>query len=660
MKQVTTHRRLFALLVGIDAYPAPVPPLQGCRKDVARIRQYLESWCGQSADPATNTQNPQLHLRSLEDQEATYTHIIRGFREHLSQAGPDDLVWFHFSGHGTESWTAPAFQERIEPGGKDQNLVCYTPPTQEEPDLLADKELAILLHEVATANGSGRPPHLVVSLDCCHSGSGTRDAHFNPELRTRALIRRKVKNWQAAADRGITRPLASYLDGHFQDKGLHLPVAQHLLLSACTSTQTAADLPQGGIFTTGLIQALERSRGQISYADLFVRTRARVKQLRREQLPQFETIGSFNPYTRFLDGSPFGNPDQFQVVAENGQWLVKCGAIHGLPSRPAQAIQLDIYEQAGQTPLGQGQIASIGAQKSQLRIPPDLHLDTGRSYRAVLRHLPAPPVYVLLQGDPPALQLLQENWDTRKNMHWIGSEEEDAAAMATIRLEASAGDYRLYAHDDDRLVLQLPQSGPSLKRMQLSIQKMARWERTLQLEHPKSAIQDRVELLMDIQLKGGRINILREEQAELVVSEQDFNRHQDILYAAFFPKVQIHDTSQQLFCYLLHMRSDYSILMRESPVIFRPVEHVGQSSLSLPLWKEGMGWGLGPTDQEAFACFKLIVTTEELDYQQLLQSGIDGDRDADWAWEPLGVTDEWCSKTMNIRLRRAEIMRTTL
>ena len=57
---------------------------------------------------------------------------------------------------------------------------------------LADKELSLLLAEVA-ANG----PHVVVILDCCHSGGGTRD----PFVRTRGWMP-DVDN----AEAGLARP----------------------------------------------------------------------------------------------------------------------------------------------------------------------------------------------------------------------------------------------------------------------------------------------------------------------------------------------------------------------------------------------------------------------------------------------------------------------
>jgi hypothetical protein len=655
------HRpNIYALLVGIDGYRQPVPALGGCRKDVARIRQYLQTHfagpeaetqpLGGPADGLTVTRSGLLRLCTLEDEQATYHNIIRGFREHLTQATHRDVVWFHFSGHGTESFTAPEFKVGIEPNGKDQNLICYH--AGEEPSLLADKELAVLLHEVATANGSGQPPHLLVSLDCCHAGSGTRDALEPPGLKSRFFHLPRARNWETAAAKGQVRNLDGYLAGYFRKNGAALPLTRHMLLAACSSVQTAGDLPGGGIFTTGLIEALETAGGDLNYADLFLRARATVQRLRTEQWPQFETIGSFDPYTRFLDGRPLGMPDRFEVMSEGDTWLVKCGAIHGLPSQLTQPVELDIYHAPPDSqPLGRARLLSVGAQKSQLQLTDDMQLQKGVPYQAVLLHLPAPPAVVHLSGEAQALQLLIEQWDDRQHIRYVTGEASNHPHPPDIRVEATDGQYRLIDLARGRLVLQYPQTEAKVRLILASLAKMARWRRVLALDNPRSGIAGQVSLQIKVQLRKGT-EWLQDPQQTLTASPDTFLTHQDMLYGAFYPQVTIHDTHRQLFCYLLLLRSDYSIAMRESPVVFRPHEFPGKKEVSLPLYKEGMGWGLGPDDTAATAWFKLLVTTEELDYHQLLQSSINGDRLAEWAYQPLIEEADWWSQTMQIHLTK--------
>ena len=213
------ERQYYVLLVGINDYPAPVSKLGGCLKDLDQVQTYLQATVGKgdskesttASGLPTRTLGP-LHLCRLENEQATHSNIITGFREFLRQAGPDDTVWFHFSGHGSEQFTAEAFLE-LEPNGKDQTLVCYQAKKGEGQLHLADKELAVLLHEVEHQDMEGQPkesPHIVVSLDCCHSGSGTRKKEV-PEFKSR----------QANFIQGMTRWEAQSQDGFRDLENLH-------------------------------------------------------------------------------------------------------------------------------------------------------------------------------------------------------------------------------------------------------------------------------------------------------------------------------------------------------------------------------------------------------------------------------------------------------
>ncbi|MEL6676396.1 MAG: caspase family protein, partial [Bacteroidota bacterium] len=191
--------RLYALVVGINDYQGTVTPLGGCINDVNLVAKYLHNHpvYGKSVDkayePIANNASVDktieagnLHLRILTNAEATYENVMNAFDEHLIQGGGtnEDTFWFHFSGHGTEQFTAEEFYKpkdgqgndiaSLEPNGKDQNLVCYNPGGTQKGIFIADKEIAAMLN--ALENGvpakGDKKPHIVVTLDCCHSGSG--------------------------------------------------------------------------------------------------------------------------------------------------------------------------------------------------------------------------------------------------------------------------------------------------------------------------------------------------------------------------------------------------------------------------------------------------------------------------------------------------------
>ena len=153
---------VYALTVGINAYLPPVPALYGCVDDVAAFSTVLATRLGDSLQQVT-----------LLNEQATRAAVIDGWQRHLGQAGAGDVALFFYGGHGGEE-PAPPELVNLEATKRLQNLICYDSGRRVNGKLvraLADKELAALIRGVA-ANGA----HVAVLLDCCHSGSGTRDA----------------------------------------------------------------------------------------------------------------------------------------------------------------------------------------------------------------------------------------------------------------------------------------------------------------------------------------------------------------------------------------------------------------------------------------------------------------------------------------------------
>ena len=111
---MTANGAVYALLVGIDAYPPPVPWLAGCRNDVTDLSTFLEGRLGD-----------RLRLVTLLDREATRQAIVDAMRKHLGQAGAGDVALFSYSGHGSEE-PVPKVFATLEPTGRIQTIVCVT------------------------------------------------------------------------------------------------------------------------------------------------------------------------------------------------------------------------------------------------------------------------------------------------------------------------------------------------------------------------------------------------------------------------------------------------------------------------------------------------------------------------------------------------------
>src|SRR5437868_2980865 len=105
---------IYALLVGINDYSPAVGKLNGCLNDVDHFHEYLTA----------NFDRKSLHIEVLKDGDATRANIIKGFRNHLCQAGSDDVVVFQYCGHGARWKSARPFRQ-FYPDGMDEGLVCF-------------------------------------------------------------------------------------------------------------------------------------------------------------------------------------------------------------------------------------------------------------------------------------------------------------------------------------------------------------------------------------------------------------------------------------------------------------------------------------------------------------------------------------------------------
>ncbi|MCB0375035.1 MAG: caspase family protein, partial [Sinomicrobium sp.] len=317
--------RLYALLVAIDDYPAPVPPLGGCVNDIRKVKAYLEE----------EQQKMQPDILVLEDAAATKAAIIAGFREHLAKAWAEDTALFYFAGHGTQEEADP----ELWPFESDQKLECivnYDGVSQTEnglqTNLLADKELRYLLHELAKTQA-----HIVTIFDCCHSGSNSREVEL-PKTDAQITLRRYVNSrlTTAVSKRSWEQFLFSDIIRQEDLRQLPLsrviPAGQHVHMSACRSDQQAYEVNGGGLFTSTLLELLRDSKGELSYFDLRNRIRYMVKS-EYKQTPEVYVQGneSYELFSGFLGEAVERQLNEANFVYNKKEgWVLDMGAMHGL------------------------------------------------------------------------------------------------------------------------------------------------------------------------------------------------------------------------------------------------------------------------------------------------------------------------------------------
>jgi pimeloyl-ACP methyl ester carboxylesterase len=482
------NHQTYALLVGINQYDrtSPVPPLQGCTNDVKAMQTYLEGRVGLDAG--------QLHLKVLLNEQATRQAVIDSFRDHLGQAGPDDVALFFYAGHGSQE-NAPEEFWHLEPDRLDETLVCYDSRTDGSWDL-ADKELAKLIAEVAAKN-----PHIVVILDCCHSGSGTRGDLQATEAVRRAPIDKRLRPLSsfiiAPAELPNQAPTRSL---SLSNSGWQIPQGRHVLLAACQDIEEAkeysSDGEHRGAFSYFLLETLHKASGVLTYRDVFKRCSTLVQSRVTAQAPQLEASVPDDLDQPFLGGALQPRLPHFIVSYHRDHgWVIDGGTIHGIAQPTAgetTVLALFPFDSSAEvlqqgSPVGTATVTAVMPALSRVEVTGVPNLQPDMTFKAVIKALPLPPMGVHVVGDEAGVRLLHDaiaraGDKTQQPSLYIRAVDDPTTAIFQVLVKDNQ--YAIKRPADDRILLEptLGYSAASAIETVGLLEHLARWTTTLELQ----------------------------------------------------------------------------------------------------------------------------------------------------------------------------------
>lgn len=633
---IATSNKLFALLVGINDYPVEVGKLDGCLNDVDHMRAYLSA----------NFDSAGLAIEALKDSDATRANVIGQFRHHLGEAGPGDVVLFHYCGHGARSVSAAPFREFYS-DGLDEGLVCIDSRLPGGHDL-ADKELAVLIAELGKKGA-----HVAVILDCCHSGSGTRD------IDAFAGMKARVTSEVTAA-----RSLESYLDGYYSDLlqtggSLAIPSGKHILLAACERTQLAKEMAdRSGVFTSTLVEVLQATRGDLTYSDLFVRCRATVVRLADNQLPQFEANGNFSAAAGFLGRTATNTRRRWSVYFDTGIWKMDCGAIDGIPADPEKIAALALYPEADPSQAaGTAHTVRVAPQRSEVQL--DFGGDPTKRYQAEITSLPVAPLLIHCAAELPDRETLRQTLEADRTVNVLLT---DIEAGARYALAIEAGNLILKNRERDRVIRGVSSASGTTAEVAGAIlvflRSVAQWERARALANTATKLDaSQVDFEYAEQLDGGAEHVY--PPGEIIL---DYTKNA----AGWQPirgKMRVRNRSPQVLHFaLFYFSTAFGIhILRNDPI------QADGAAVTL--------WGERPSDffyinagfNEAIDDFKIIVSTEKIDdfllTQDPLKPGVIVDARAVPALRDIGsvgpvpkltLHNEWFTRDIRVRTVRRQ------
>ena len=390
------HKR--ALLVGISQYSAlphalpgkraELEPLFGdlnCDEDLARIQAALVKKYG--FDPKAPGEMVVLSRPA----ETTRAAILAALERLVAQTQPGDLVYVHYSGHGSR------LPDAAKPDGYETTIV----PSDYKDDQSGEISGRELGAELAMLKAKG-PGQIVLSFDCCHSGTATRGSE-----KRRGLTNEQYAAWYARYHNGAqpARPTASRGARGADTVMPDLEGKGYVILSACANDQSAYEYTENGKgmgrLSYVLSQVLSQAGPRTTYRQVFDQIKATFAQKFADQSPQLDG----DPNTFLLGGTAQeAAPSILVSVAASGvsgHYTLDAGSLQGMSGGSEFAIyDKNAAEFTDDHKLAEAKIASVDLTTADMtlsrKIKADLTADDFQGARAVeTAHDYASPVLTL-------------------------------------------------------------------------------------------------------------------------------------------------------------------------------------------------------------------------------------------------------------------------
>ncbi len=460
-----------ALLIGIGKYEV-LPRLPGSKNDIELVRQVLISRYGFSKN----------NVNVVRDEAATRAGVLNALNKIVKEAGPKDVVYIHYSGHGSQVEDLNG----DEPSDQlDETIVPQDGRTEGVPDI-TDDELESILAQLKT-------PQAVVVLDSCHSGTATRGL----EVRVRSVPK---------DDR-----VALYKKGSVLTRAI-VPFNKHpyVLFSGAAAHEEALDGPVDGryhgFFTHSLFKSLQAAPTGASTREIFAGAKTELKRIQNQfgrtsmPEPQLEASKARMEQPFFAVGTSVGEATPINSESARRSWVTvqpQKGANHVL----VNAVALGADPGSVWAIFPDGEAAFDPAKAQGFAVVKSVHnshaiakvsgawAKQGGKGRAVMI-APAPqsqriPVRLLDASSEKAHDLKQVLQQKLGDIEFVGAEQ-----FARFLVEAKGQTWHVYSADGEKKILSFPMSlnSKALEPMAQVLVQSRNASQLLALENPASQI----------------------------------------------------------------------------------------------------------------------------------------------------------------------------
>ena len=412
-----------ALLIGINDYiNGPEHwDLRGCVNDVHMTREVLRTRFG----------FPDENIKILLDREATAANIVGLFEDWLiEEAEPEDIVYIHFSGHGSRISDSDGDEE----DGWDELLCPADVVPRDETTMIIDDQLGELLGRI-------RAQSVTTVLDACHSGTGTRDVSLS---RPRFIDLHNESSAVPATTRGLALSdpagaLSSFQEGaattSTQIETVAANTGQRVTISGCKADQTSADAwiqenLYAGALTYNLTRNMAAAPPGITYRELMDKVR-RDMATKYYQTPQVEGDIDLPWLSESIsNGDETATPFAVIESVSGSVVMLNIGMVDGVTAGSVYVVNGAEGSEFAEVEIGRIEVSLVHQITSEARIVAGSEIRPGSRAKLVLHSVAEEKLHVLVEAEDIELRVAAQRNLSEVNFLTLS----DADAYFDLRL----------------------------------------------------------------------------------------------------------------------------------------------------------------------------------------------------------------------------------
>lgn len=308
---------------------------------------------------------PQKNITTLVDAKATKAGIENAFKALIAKSQSGDIVFIHFSAHGEQVED----NNLDETDGLDESIVTWDAPKLTGPENYAkeqvkyfrDDQFGQYINELRAK--LGKDGDIVVFMDACHSGSGTRG---NRKVRggEPALVSKSFKKPAS----GAVKATNVFIEEKSPAINITNGLATYVVISAALAEElnyesVYEDGKEGGSLSIAISRVFENLKPETTYRSLFAGILSIVNDIAPDQHPVIEGDG----IDRALFGGKFVEQKPYIEIesVSNDKLVLKAGLLMGVDSgSKVMLYPSGTTDPAGVQPIANGIVTAANAYRS--------------------------------------------------------------------------------------------------------------------------------------------------------------------------------------------------------------------------------------------------------------------------------------------------------